>query len=71
MPKYKLSQKERSLFYAGVLGGTAGGLSANFLVSSFFQVFHLGLFYNSILFIICLIAFFGFEYWLVKQIKTK
>ena len=69
MPKYKLSQKEKNLFFSGLLGGIAGGLLANFLVASFFQVFHLGLLHNSILFIFILIAFFGFYYYLFKQIK--
>jgi len=69
MVKYKLTSKEKNMFFAGLLGVIAGGFLANFLVSSFFQVFHLGLFYNSILFVFSLITFFGCYYFLFKQIK--
>ena len=70
MTKGKYTQKEKNLFFIGIVAGIGGGLITNFLVASFFKVFdNLSKWVYAIIFIISLIFFFGSYYYLFKQIK--
>ena len=72
MIKFKVSQRENNLFFAGLLSGIVGGLLANYIVTSFFKLFdNLSKWIHLIILILSLIFYFGLCYFLFKQIKPK
>ncbi len=71
MSKQKLSQKEKNIFFAALLGGIVGGLLANFLVTSLFRFFDNRNLNNAVIVFLTLIFFFGFLIFLYTQIKPN
>ena len=69
MPKQKVTQKEKNLFFAGVLMGMFGSLASSMFISSFFRIFKPNFIVDLATLIISGIGFFGVYYWIYKQIK--
>lgn len=67
----KYSQKEKNIFFPGLLGGIVGGLLANFVVTSLFRFFNDRNLNNAVMTTLTLIFFFGFLIFLYMQIKPN
>ena len=70
MTKQKITQKEKNIFFAGLLGGIVGGLLANFVVSSLFRFFDNKNLNNAIMAFLTLVFFFSFLIFLYLKIKS-
>ena len=71
MIKRNLSQKEKNMFFAGLLGGIVGGLLANFVVTSLFRFFDNRNLNNGVMAFLTLIFFFGYLIFLRMSIKPQ
>ena len=67
MPKQK--QKEKNLFFVGIVAALGGGILGNLLITSLFETFRMEPSTKLIIFIISFFGFFGFYFWIFKQIK--
>ena len=69
MANYKITQKERNLFFAAILGGFVGGVIGNFFASSVYRTIDKPVLSNFIIMILLGLVFLAICIILFKQIK--